>query len=58
MIFDGEANSAGVAEATAALESALGDGLQLLYREVIISERPAQQFMFFLGTFFLNLVPT
>lgn len=45
MIFDDEANSASVAEATASLESALGDGLQLLHREVLIFERPAQQLM-------------
>lgn len=34
IIFDNEANTAAVAEATAALESALGDGLQVLHRQV------------------------
>lgn len=34
IMFDDEADSVGVAKATAALESALGDGLQVLHRQV------------------------
>lgn len=40
MIIDDEANFQGVAAATAALENALTDGLQIVYRKVLLCLYP------------------